>query len=102
MMRTSELYGISPPSVMEASLDRDWLLGEPGWWGIVDGPVPDFMPGDLPPNGMGEHDPQCREFRLVQATTTTSSMATIASSGMGAFFPTPFGPSISHSRADPR
>ncbi len=49
MTRTSELYGISPPSVMEASLDRDWLLGEPGWWGIVDGPVPDFMPGEISP-----------------------------------------------------
>ena len=35
---------------MEASLDRDWLLGEPGWWGIAEGPVPDFMPGeDSPP-----------------------------------------------------
>ena len=34
---------------MEASLDRDWLLGEPGWWGILDGPVPDFMPGEASP-----------------------------------------------------
>ena len=34
---------------MEAGLDRHWLLGEPGWWGIVGGSAPDFMPGELSP-----------------------------------------------------
>ena len=34
---------------MEASLDRDWLLGEPGWWGISEGSVPDYMPGEESP-----------------------------------------------------
>ena len=99
--RTSELYGISPPSVMEASLDRDWLLGEPGWWGIVDGRFPISCRG-ASPNGMGEHDPQCRKFRLVQATAATSGMAPIASSGMGTTFPSAFGDPIGHPRADSR
>jgi len=58
--------------------------------------------GDLPSNGMGEHDPQCRKFRLVQATATTSGMASIASYGMGTIFPTAFGPPIGLSWADPR
>ena len=55
--RTSELYGISPPRGMEASLDRDWLLGEPGWWGVAEGPVPDFMPGEDSPqwSGLARH-----------------------------------------------
>ena len=48
---------------MEASLDRDWLLGEPGWWGIVDGPVPDFMPGEgSPPMGWVSTTPSVGNF----------------------------------------
>ncbi len=34
---------------MEASLDGNWLLGEPGWWGKAGGPAPDFLPGELSP-----------------------------------------------------
>ena len=34
---------------MEASLDRNWLLGEPGWWKNSDEIPPDFRAGELPP-----------------------------------------------------
>ena len=34
---------------MEASLDRNWLLGDPDWWNLQGGPAPDFMPGELAP-----------------------------------------------------
>ena len=34
---------------MEASLDRNWLLGDPGWWNLQGEPAPDFMPGELAP-----------------------------------------------------
>ena len=34
---------------MEASLDRHWLLGEPGWWKKSDEAPPDFRAGELPP-----------------------------------------------------
>ena len=33
---------------MEARQDKDWLLGEPGWWGLDDRP-PDFRYGELAP-----------------------------------------------------
>ena len=35
---------------MEASLDRHWLLGEPGWWGLGKELPPDFRPGELAPS----------------------------------------------------
>ena len=35
---------------MEASLDRHWLLGEPGWWGLGKELPPDFRPGELSPS----------------------------------------------------
>ncbi|MEC9457501.1 MAG: hypothetical protein VYD27_00830 [Candidatus Thermoplasmatota archaeon] len=34
---------------MEASLDRNWLLGDPEWWNLQGEPAPDFMPGELAP-----------------------------------------------------
>ena len=34
---------------MEASLDRNWLLGDPDWWNLQGEPAPDFMPGELAP-----------------------------------------------------
>ena len=34
---------------MEASLDRHWLLGEPGWWKNSGALPPDFRAGELPP-----------------------------------------------------
>ena len=34
---------------MEASLDRHWLLGEPGWWTNSGALPPDFRAGELPP-----------------------------------------------------
>ncbi len=34
---------------MEASLDRNWLLGDPGWWNLQGEQAPDFMPGELAP-----------------------------------------------------
>ena len=66
------------------------------------GRFPISCQGRSPPNGMGEHDPQCRKFRLVQATAATSGMAPIASSGMGTTFPTAFGDPIGHPGADSR
>ena len=57
---------------------------------------------DFPPIGMGEHDPQCRKFRLVQAKASTSGMALTASSGMGAIFPASFSDPIGHTWTDPR
>ena len=34
---------------MEASLDRNWLLGDPGWWKNSDENPPDFRAGELSP-----------------------------------------------------
>ena len=34
---------------MQASLDRDWLLGEPWWWGPGSESPPDFRSGELAP-----------------------------------------------------
>ena len=35
---------------MEASLDRHFLLGEPGWWNSHDELPPDFRVGEIPPS----------------------------------------------------
>ena len=40
---------MAPPATMEASLDRYWLLGEPGWWNLGKEMPPDFRPGELAP-----------------------------------------------------
>lgn len=52
---------------MEASLDRHWLLGEPGWWGMGDGLPPDFRPGELaPPEGWISSTPRIGNFGWVR------------------------------------